>query len=85
MIGDRLRGSVSGTGYVGSSGCYGRSLDYYDGDSGDEMRRWDGAKERPVLVSWIDFPWSHREGRVKLFEIRPPSFDWKGSLSNFLA
>ena len=72
---DGIRGLAPWTSGDGSHGPCGQTPDFYD-----------SVKRSPTRVGWVDFPWPEREwNRVQRFEMRPTSFDGKGSVRTFLA
>ena len=73
--GDGIRGPALWTSGDGSQGTCGQTPDFYD-----------SVKRHPTTVGWVDSPWTEIEwSRVRRFEMRPPSFDGKGSVRTFLA
>ena len=61
------------------------SPDYSDGDSGDELGPRCYDKRRPAHVICADSPRPDRGGPREAVEMKPLSFDGRGSVRTFLA
>ena len=84
--GSSPRRPIPRIGYHQSKTPYGQQLHLTDGDSDEELKSRSSDEKRSTRVSWVDSPWpSMAESRVKRVEMKPPSFDGRGSVRTFLA